>query len=96
MPPRDRRNFQTIRGDNYENDCKIHGIKNQEDPRMRIQQFVNGKWTAHSGLNTARTVASYLRSFNWQVWELYEIGMLILFTPGYGEITLNDKEENRG
>ena len=50
-----------------------------------IETWVNGALVNKTHLTTARGVASYLKGHGWQVLEVYDIGKLVLFSPGYGE-----------
>ena len=52
----------------------------------KIATWCNGHLLNHTSLAQARMVAGYLRGHGWEAVEVYDIGMLVLFSPKYGEI----------
>lgn len=50
----------------------------------KIERWVNGKLVGSSSLTVSRGVASVLKANGWEVHELWEIGMLVLFSPKFG------------
>lgn len=50
---------------------------------MKIRHWLNGKCVNETTLDVARWVASFLRAHGWEVLEVYEVGMLVVFSPDF-------------